>query len=103
MAASEEVAEAESHEDEHDKARTELESYLNKRMRIGITDGRVIDGMFLCTDRDCNIVLGNCEEFLSQDEVGEICSGCSTGASRSAQSMMDPLPRRCSRKHWALG
>ena len=55
---------------EHDEARKELESYLNKRMRIGISDGRVIDGMFLCTDMECNIVLGNCEEFLSQDEVG---------------------------------
>lgn len=54
----------------HSEARRELESYLNKRMRIGISDGRVIDGMFLCTDKDCNIVLGNCEEFLSQDEVG---------------------------------
>jgi small nuclear ribonucleoprotein (snRNP)-like protein len=54
----------------HDQARQELESYLNKRMRIGLSDGRVIDGMFLCTDKDCNIVLGNCEEFLSQDEVG---------------------------------
>lgn len=53
------------------EVRKELESYLNKRMRIGISDGRVIDGLFLCTDRDCNIVLGNCEEFLSQDEVGK--------------------------------
>ena len=55
---------------EHDEAKKELESYLNKRMRIRISDGRVIDGIFLCTDRDCNIVLGNCEEFFSQDEVG---------------------------------
>lgn len=55
---------------EHDEAKKELEGYLNKRMRIGISDGRVIDGMFLCTDKECNIVLGNCEEFLSQDEVG---------------------------------
>ena len=65
--------EAESCEDSD--VRKELESYLNKRMRIGISDGRIIDGLFLCTDRDCNIVLGNCEEFLSQDEVGE-CANC---------------------------
>ena len=70
---SEEVVlpEAEAQESEHDQAKAELESYLNKRMRVGISDGRVIDGMFLCTDRDCNIVLGNCEEFLSQGEVGK--------------------------------
>lgn len=55
---------------EHDETKRELESYLSRRMRIGISDGRVIDGIFLCTDKECNIVLGNCEEFLSQDEVG---------------------------------
>ncbi len=59
---------------EYEEAKRELESYLNKRMRIGISDGRVIDGMFLCTDKDCNIVLGNCEEFLSQDEVGMLAA-----------------------------
>ena len=58
--------------EEHDEAKKQLEKYLNKRMRIAISDGRVIDGMFLCTDRDCNIVVANCEEFLSQQEVGKI-------------------------------
>ena len=57
-------------EDEGSKVREELEGYLNKRMRVSLSDGRVIDGMFLCTDKDCNMVLGNCEEFLSQEEVG---------------------------------
>lgn len=50
-----------------------LKSYLNKRMRVAISDGRVIDGNFLCTDRDSNIVLGNCEEFSSQEELG-VCT-----------------------------
>ena len=53
-----------------EEARRELEGYLNKRMRIRISDGRVIDGMLVCTDRDCNIVLANCEEFFSQEELG---------------------------------
>ncbi len=57
--------------DDHDRARKQLQSYLNKRMRISISDGRIVDGMFLCTDRDCNIVLANCEEFLSQEELGK--------------------------------
>lgn len=56
---------------EHDRARKKLESYLKRRMRINISDGRVIDGLFLCTDNACNIVLANCEEFLSQEEVGK--------------------------------
>ncbi len=49
-----------------------LKSYLNKRMRVAISDGRVIDGNFLCTDRDSNIVLGNCEEFSSQEVLGRL-------------------------------
>ncbi len=52
------------------KAKELLKSYLNKRMRVAISDGRVIDGNFLCTDRDSNIVLGNCEEFSSQEDLG---------------------------------
>ena len=52
------------------EARALLTGYLNKRMRVVISDGRVIDGNFLCTDKDSNIVLGNCEEFFSQEEVG---------------------------------
>ena len=53
------------------EARALLTGYLNKRMRVVVSDGRVIDGNFLCTDRDRNIVLGNCEEFFSLEEVGE--------------------------------
>lgn len=52
------------------EARALLTSYLNKRMRVVISDGRVIDGNFLCSDRDSNIVLGNCEELSSLQEVG---------------------------------
>ena len=52
------------------KAKELLKGYLNKRMRVANSDGRVIDGNFLCTDRDSNIVLGNCEEFASQKDLG---------------------------------
>jgi len=58
------------------EARALLTGYLNKRMRVVISDGRVIDGNFLCTDKDSNIVLGNCEEFFSQEEVGMLCEVC---------------------------
>ncbi|CAB1345254.1 unnamed protein product, partial [Coregonus sp. 'balchen'] len=36
------------------RARQKLESLLNKNMRIRMTDGRTLVGLFLCTDRDCN-------------------------------------------------
>lgn len=56
----------------HQEARDLLSSYLNKRMRITLSDGRTIIGNFLCTDRDSNIVLSSCEEFLRHDDLGEL-------------------------------
>lgn len=44
--------------------RLKLESWLNKSMRIEMTDGRVLIGIFLCTDRDRNVILGSCAEYL---------------------------------------
>ena len=54
-------------------SRSLLEGLLSKRLRIKIQDGRIIDGHFMCTDGSCNIVLSNCEEFLSQSHVGKYC------------------------------
>lgn len=34
-------------------------------MKIEMTDGRILIGMFLCTDRDGNVILGSCSEFLN--------------------------------------
>lgn len=53
------------------EGRAFLQSLLNKRLRISIKDGRVIDGHFMCTDNSCNIVLSNCEEFLTQEDIGK--------------------------------
>ncbi|XP_053574279.1 N-alpha-acetyltransferase 38, NatC auxiliary subunit [Bombina bombina] len=47
-----------------DTARQKLESLLNRNMRIEMTDGRSLIGCFLCTDRDCNVILGSAQEFL---------------------------------------
>ena len=57
--------------DEEAASRALLKSYLNQRMRVAISDGRIIDGNFLCTDRDRNMVLGNCDEFSSEKELGK--------------------------------
>ncbi|RNA25420.1 N-alpha-acetyltransferase auxiliary subunit-like [Brachionus plicatilis] len=46
-----------------------LKSLLNKSMKVKITDGRVLIGIFLCTDRDSNIVLGSCKEYTSQSAI----------------------------------
>ncbi|XP_046333802.1 N-alpha-acetyltransferase 38, NatC auxiliary subunit-like [Haliotis cracherodii] len=46
------------------EGRQKLERWLNKSMKIKMTDGRTLIGVFLCTDRDRNVILGSCEEYL---------------------------------------
>lgn len=48
-------------------AKLRLRSWLNQHLRIKMTDGRVLTGAFLCTDRDANVILGSCSEFLSEE------------------------------------
>ncbi|XP_019879761.1 N-alpha-acetyltransferase 38, NatC auxiliary subunit [Aethina tumida] len=50
-----------------------LRSWLNKPLRIKMTDGRTLIGVFFCTDRDANIILGSCTEYLpiSQDNIND--------------------------------
>ncbi len=40
-----------------------LRDLLQRRVKFVITDGRVIIGRFKCTDRDCNIIVGDSEEY----------------------------------------
>ncbi|KAM4611690.1 N-alpha-acetyltransferase 38, NatC auxiliary subunit isoform 1-T1 [Polymixia lowei] len=51
------------------QARLKLEGLLNKNMRIRMTDGRTLVGLFLCTDRDCNVILGSAQEFLKSTDM----------------------------------
>lgn len=44
-----------------------LRSWLNKSFRVEMTDGRILAGVFLCTDRDANLILGSCSEYLPTD------------------------------------
>ena len=38
-------------------------------MKIKLTDGRILIGVFLCTDKDANVILGTCDEYLSEESV----------------------------------
>ena len=51
--------------------RVKLESWLNKNMKIKMSDNRTIIGIFLCTDCHRNIILGSSLEFLKD---GTLCS-----------------------------
>lgn len=50
-------------------AKEKLRSWLNRYLLVKITDGRILTGAFLCTDRDANIILGSCEEFLPEEHT----------------------------------
>uniref|UniRef100_A0A1B6JYY9 Sm domain-containing protein n=1 Tax=Homalodisca liturata TaxID=320908 RepID=A0A1B6JYY9_9HEMI len=51
-------------------SKSKLQSWINKHMKIEMTDGRVLIGMFLCTDRDGNVILGSCSEYLNPEVCG---------------------------------
>ncbi|KAL4704686.1 hypothetical protein ACJJTC_002161 [Scirpophaga incertulas] len=48
--------------------KSKLRKWLNMNFRIEMTDGRVLIGVFLCTDRDANVILGACSEYLASGE-----------------------------------
>lgn len=43
--------------------RAKLQLWLYRSMRIVMTDGRILIGIFLCTDSDANVILGVCTEY----------------------------------------
>ncbi|XP_064642209.1 N-alpha-acetyltransferase 38, NatC auxiliary subunit-like isoform X2 [Lineus longissimus] len=51
--------------------RQKLESWLNKNMKIKMTDERILVGVFVCTDKDRNVILGNCQEYLKDEDSNE--------------------------------
>ncbi|XP_077286550.1 LSMD1 domain-containing protein Sbat [Arctopsyche grandis] len=53
------------------EGRQKLKGWIDKHFRIVMTDGRTLIGYFLCTDRDANIILGTCEEYLKSEMEGE--------------------------------
>ena len=38
---------------------------MNKKMRIEMVDGRTLVGVFLCTDRERNVILGSANEYVT--------------------------------------
>ena len=75
------------------QARQQLEALLNKTMRIRMTDGRTLVGCFLCTDRDCNVILGSAQEFLKP-------SGQCPGNAAEPSPRGTPPPTRCTPVFW---
>ncbi|XP_058818780.1 N-alpha-acetyltransferase 38, NatC auxiliary subunit [Topomyia yanbarensis] len=54
-------------EQETNPSRKQLKSWLNKTFRVKMTDGRILIGMFVCTDADANVILGLTSEFTENE------------------------------------
>jgi len=59
------------HDGQVEQARKQITDWLNKPMRVSIVDGRVLVGVLLCTDRDQNLILGNCNEYIGSPSEQE--------------------------------
>eukprot|EP00041_Stephanoeca_diplocostata_P026049 m.694353 g.694353 ORF g.694353 m.694353 type:complete len:487 (-) comp22881_c0_seq1:3308-4768(-) len=59
--------------------RKQLEGLLGRQLRVTLSDGRLIYGKLLCTDRDRNLVLGDSDEYNK-------CSGTEIGDGDAASS-----------------
>ncbi|KAL1376259.1 hypothetical protein pipiens_016999 [Culex pipiens pipiens] len=47
-------------------SRKKLRSWLNNTFRVKMSDGRILIGMFVCTDADANVILGLTSEYTEQ-------------------------------------
>ena len=45
-----------------------VQSLLGKRIKVTLNDGRWLIGNFYCTDKDLNLCISNCEEFVSEEK-----------------------------------
>jgi len=45
-----------------------LKSWLNKNIKIKMSDGRILVGIFLCTDKAANIIIGSCNEYMADPD-----------------------------------
>jgi len=59
-------------EDNNRPGVTMLRSWLNKNMKVEMSDGRFLVGIFLCTDRAGNVIIGSCNEYTSDPDKEDI-------------------------------
>lgn len=51
-----------------EKSSRTIEKWINKTLRIELIDGRVVIGIFICTDNVPNIIINNAIEFWKNNE-----------------------------------
>ncbi|XP_050521950.1 N-alpha-acetyltransferase 38, NatC auxiliary subunit [Daktulosphaira vitifoliae] len=68
---------------QYSEGRRKLLEWLNQPMKIHLTDGRILIGTFVCTDKDANIILSTCYEYFNRKDLD-------TGESRLLGLVMIP-------------
>lgn len=63
--------EGEEEKPENRQGVTVLRSWLNKNMKVKMSDGRFLVGIFLCTDRAGNVIIGSCNEYTCDPDQAE--------------------------------
>ncbi|EGD73292.1 hypothetical protein PTSG_05008 [Salpingoeca rosetta] len=53
-----------------EEARSMLKGLLGKLVRVGVSDGRIVQGVFSCVDNGCNIVLTHANEWKGPPITG---------------------------------
>jgi len=66
--------------------------YLDKMVRVKVTDGRVVEGLLRCVDKDMNLVLSQGIEYHGLESVD---SAKGTDTLRNLGSVMIPGPHVC--------
>ncbi|XP_065215127.1 N-alpha-acetyltransferase 38, NatC auxiliary subunit [Planococcus citri] len=54
----------------NESKKMQLMSWINKSMKIEMTDGRILIGTFVCTDKDANVILSSCSELFNTEKTG---------------------------------
>ena len=75
---------------DNSNAKEYLKSMLNKLMRIKLSDGRILIGVFLCTDRDSNVILGSCSEYVIDQEYNDNQDDAKAENRNEIDSEIDP-------------
>lgn len=47
--------------------KAKLMKWINKYMKIEMSDGRILIGTFVCTDKDANVILSTCSELFNTE------------------------------------
>ena len=74
-------------------SRAFIRSLLSKLVRVRLTDGRVLVGQFLCTDREANVILGSCAEYVPAESASPAAAASVDNDDLDAVMRDTPEPR----------